>query len=86
MTATIGTRERLIRAAEKELIWSHGHLEMQPVAKRAQVSVGLAYHHFGSKAGLIAAVVEDFYNRLDQVVFNDAKRPSEIWADGNGGG
>jgi len=81
MTTAIGTRERLIRAAEKELIRSHGHLEMQPVAKRAQVSVGLAYHHFGSKAGLIAAVVEQFYNRLDEVVFNDAKRPSESWAD-----
>lgn len=81
MTTATGTRERLIRAAEKELIRSHGHLEMQPVAKRAQVSVGLAYHHFGSKAGLIAAVVEEFYNRLDEVVFNDARRPSESWAD-----
>lgn len=81
MTASIGTREKLVRAAEKELIRSHGHLEMQAVAKRAQVSVGLAYHHFGSKAGLIAAVVEAFYNRLDQEVFNDAKRPSESWAN-----
>lgn len=81
MIATIGTRERLIRAAEKELIRSHGHLEMQAVAKRAQVSVGLAYHHFGSKAGLIAAVVEAFYNRLDEVAFKDVGRPSEGWAD-----
>ena len=81
MTTTIGTRERLIRAAEKELIQNHGHLEMQAVAKRAQVSVGLAYHHFGSKAGLIAAVVEEFYNRLDELVFNDARPLSESWAD-----
>jgi AcrR family transcriptional regulator len=76
MTITIGTRERLIRAAEKELIRSHGHLEMQAVSKRAQVSVGLAYHHFGSKAGLIAAVVEAFYNHLDEEVFRKAKPPS----------
>src|SRR5258708_33733960 len=81
MTTTIKTRERLVRAAEKELIRSHGHLEMQAVAKRAQVSVGLAYHHFGSKAGLIAAVVEEFYSRLDEEVFNDACRPQESWAD-----
>jgi AcrR family transcriptional regulator len=81
MATTIGTRERLIRAAEKELIRSHGHLEMQAVAKRAQVSVGLAYHHFGSKAGLIAAVVEEFYNRLDEVAFKGFKSPSEGWAD-----
>ena len=81
MTTAIGTRERLIRAAEKELIRSHGHLEMQAVSKRAQVSVGLAYHHFGSKAGLIAAVVEAFYSRLDEVAFKDAKLPSEGWAE-----
>jgi AcrR family transcriptional regulator len=76
MTATIGTRERLIRAAETELIRSHGHLEMQAVSKRAQVSVGLAYHHFGSKAGLIAAVVEAFYSRLDEAVFKEPKPPA----------
>ncbi|MGY2905907.1 TetR/AcrR family transcriptional regulator [Bradyrhizobium sp. URHC0002] len=81
MIATIATRERLVRAAQDELIRNHGHLEMQAVAKRAQLSVGLAYHHFGSKAGLIAAVVETFYNRLDEGVFNDACRPSESWAD-----
>ena len=68
---TIGTRQRLIEAAEKELIRSHGHLEMQAVSKRAQASVGLAYHHFGSKAGLIAAVVEAFYSRLDEMAFKD---------------
>ncbi len=78
---TIKTRERLVRAAQQELIRSHGHLEMQAVAKRAQVSVGLAYHHFGSKAGLIAAVVEAFYGRLDEVAFNDERLPSEGWAD-----
>lgn len=81
MAATIKTRERLVRAAQRELIQSQGHLEMQAVAKRAQVSVGLAYHHFGSKAGLIAAVVEEFYHRLDEVAFKDAGRPSEGWAD-----
>ena len=81
MTPTIATRERLVRAAQDELIRNHGHLEMQAVAKRAQVSVGLAYHHFGSKAGLIAAVVEAFYNRLDEEVFNGACRPQEGWAD-----
>ena len=81
MATTTPTRERLIRAAQEELIQNHGHLEMQAVAKRARVSVGLAYHHFGSKAGLIAAVVEAFYSRLDEEVFNGACRLSEGWAD-----
>lgn len=81
MTATrIGTPERLVRAAQDELIQSHGLLEMQAVAKRAKVSVGLAYHHFGSKAGLIAAVVEAFYNRLEEVAFSPSNLFSTDWA------
>jgi AcrR family transcriptional regulator len=71
----------LVRAAQDELVQSQGHLEMQAVAKRARVSVGLAYHHFGSKAGLIAAVVEEFYARLDDVAFKDVGRPADSWAD-----
>jgi AcrR family transcriptional regulator len=81
MTATrIGTPERLIRAAQEELIYGHGLLEMQAVAKRAKVSVGLAYHHFGSKAGLIAAVVEGFYDRLEEAAFSPSKLISSDWA------
>lgn len=79
-TTKIGTRERLIRAAQEELIHGHGLLEMQAVAKRAKVSVGLAYHHFGSKAGLIAAVVERFYNRLEDTAFSPSKLVSPDWA------
>ena len=79
IAARIGTRERLIRAAQEELIQGHGLLEMQAVAKRARVSVGLAYHHFGSKAGLIAAVVEAFYDRLEEAAFNPANLTQD-WA------
>jgi AcrR family transcriptional regulator len=81
MTMTrIGTRERLIRAAQEELIQGHGLLEMQAVAKRARVSVGLAYYHFGSKGGLIAAVVEAFYDRLEEAAFDPANLVSRDWA------
>jgi AcrR family transcriptional regulator len=55
-------------------------MEMQGVAKRAKVSVGLAYHHFGSKAGLIAAVVEGFYNRLEEAAFSPSKLVAPDWA------
>ncbi|MCC8979398.1 TetR/AcrR family transcriptional regulator [Bradyrhizobium acaciae] len=74
------TRERLLAAAQDELIEGQGHIEMQAVARRAQASVGLAYHHFGSKAGLIAAVVEGFYELLDQAAFSGAKLPTADWA------
>ncbi|UYQ73529.1 TetR/AcrR family transcriptional regulator [Pelagibacterium flavum] len=79
--AALGKVRNLIEAAEAELIAGHGQFEMQAVAKRAHVSVGLAYHHFGSKAGLIAAVVEAFYQRLDEAVFSNIKWPSESWAE-----
>jgi AcrR family transcriptional regulator len=75
------TQQRLIAAAQAELIAGHGHLEMQAVARRAQLSVGLAYHHFGSKSGLIAAVVEAFYAQLDAVAFTGLHLPSGNWAD-----
>jgi AcrR family transcriptional regulator len=77
----LGTRERLLGAAEEELIQGQGHLEMQAVARRAQLSIGLAYHHFGSKAGLIAATVEAFYSRLDAAAFSDFKHASKSWAE-----
>ena len=73
--------DRLIQAAQEELVLGSGRLEMQAVAKRAQVSVGLAYHHFGSKAGLIAAVVEAFYSQLDVAAFEGFNMPSVAWAD-----
>jgi len=75
------TRQSLIAAAQAELITGHGHLEMQAVARRAKVSVGLAYHHFGSKSGLIAAVVEAFYAELNAAAFDNAAFPADNWAD-----
>lgn len=75
------TRHRLIAAAQAELIAGHGHLEMQAVARRAKVSVGLAYHHFGSKSGLIAAVVEAFYAELNAAAFSNPDLPSGSWAE-----
>lgn len=79
-TTKMSAPERLLSAAQEELIQSRGLLEMQAVARRAHVSVGLAYHHFGSKAGLIAAVVERFYNRLEETAFSPSKLISPDWA------
>lgn len=81
MVEAIGTAGRLVAAAQDELIAGQGHIEMQAVAKRAQVSVGLAYHHFGSKAGLIAAVVEAFYRQLEETVFSAPNWPAATWVE-----
>ena len=58
------SRRRLIAAAREELVERDGQMEIDSVAGRADSSVGLIYRHFGSRAGLISAVVDDFYGRF----------------------
>ncbi len=73
------SRRRLLEAAAAELIARGGTAEIAAVAARSGASVGLIYRHFGSKAGLIAAVVEDFYDRLDDSVLNADLTPGADW-------
>jgi len=63
-----GARARIVAAAMQELIAGDGDFEIADVARRADVSVGLAYHYFGSKAGLIAVLITDFHDRHEAVV------------------
>lgn len=58
------SRARLVAAAREELIERDGTLEVDSVARRGESSVGLIYRHFGSRAGLVGAVVDDFYARF----------------------
>ena len=74
------TRERLLGAAQAELIERDGVLEVASVAARAEVSVGLLYRYFGSKAGLVAAVVESFYDRFHAEVADTDPAPDADWA------
>ena len=62
---------RLIAAAEQELIANNRHMEKSAIAKRANSSVGLTYHNFGSKTGLIAAVVDQFYEPLREIALGN---------------
>jgi AcrR family transcriptional regulator len=63
------THAQLIAAARDELIQRDGLLEVDSVAARARLSVGAIYRHFNSRAGLVAAVVEDFYTRYRAEAF-----------------
>ena len=65
------TSLKLLDAAEAELIACHGHMEMSAVARRAGLSVGLAYHHFGSKAGLMAGVIDRFYGPIREIALGE---------------
>ncbi|MEM8606623.1 MAG: TetR/AcrR family transcriptional regulator [Myxococcota bacterium] len=64
MSGAEENRTRLVDAAAAALVDGNGAFEVQDVAKRAGLSVGLAYHRFGSKAGLIGAVVHRVYDQL----------------------
>jgi AcrR family transcriptional regulator len=56
-------------------------LEVESVARRAGVSVGLIYRHFGSKAGLVNAVVQAFYERFEQEVITSNPAPGADWLE-----
>jgi len=68
----VSTAQLILNAAEKELITNNGFLEMASVAARANVSVGLAYHHFGSKTGMIAAAIDRFYSPIREIALGGA--------------
>jgi AcrR family transcriptional regulator len=72
-------RQRLLTAAIDELV-EQGDLEVAAVARRAGTSVGLPYRYFGSRSGLLGAVLTDFYDRLDDAVM-ERKFPGEHWMD-----
>ena len=74
------SRARLLSAAGEELVARDGHLEVASVAARAGTSVGLIYRYFGSRAGLVSAVVEDFYDRLDSAAMAVNPAPDADWA------
>jgi AcrR family transcriptional regulator len=73
-----GARARILAAALKELVAGDGDFEIGDMARRAKVSVGLAYHYFGSKAGLISVLITEFHNRQEAVV-NQSFDPSLPW-------
>ena len=56
-------RERLLLAAAEEL-GETGELEVAAVSRRAGVSTGLPYRYFGTRSGLLIAVLDAFYERL----------------------
>ncbi len=74
------TRERLIEAAEGELL-EHGRIEVTRVAERAGASLGLLYRYFADKDALVAAVVDRFYDRYEEAVFSTPAPPGAGWLD-----
>jgi AcrR family transcriptional regulator len=58
------TRERLLACARDTAIANDGHIEIAWVAEAAGVVPSLVNRYFGSRAGLISALLDDFFDRL----------------------
>lgn len=71
---------RIRKAAEDLLIKRDGLLDIAELAERAEVASSLLYRYYPSKSALLAAIVEDFYDRYDQTVFRVPNDPTVGYA------
>jgi AcrR family transcriptional regulator len=71
-------RERILRAA-RSLFVQRGYAATRTadLARRAGVSEGIVFHHFGSKAAVLAAVAGDYGRGLAEAMFEAAPAPGE---------
>lgn len=75
------TRARLLLAAREMALETGGTLELMKVAEAAGVAPSLVYRYFGSKAGLVTALIDDFFDRLHSEVLDLDLSEHGDWAD-----
>jgi AcrR family transcriptional regulator len=74
------TRERLIACARDIAIANDGHVEIAWVAEAAGVVPSLVNRYFGSRSGLISALLDDFFGRLRAEVLDLNLDDRGTWA------
>jgi AcrR family transcriptional regulator len=74
------TRDRLLEAARELAIASGGHFEIADVAQAAGVVPSLVHRYFGSKSGLVGALVDDFFDRFHAQVLDLDLDAEGTWA------
>lgn len=74
------TRDKLLQAARTLAIESQGHVELAQVAKQCDVVAGVVHRYFGSKSGLISALVDDYYDRFHSQVLELYLNDTGDWA------
>ncbi|MFL6076075.1 MAG: TetR/AcrR family transcriptional regulator [Mycobacteriales bacterium] len=72
-------RRRILDAAREALIAGNGRLELAALTAAAGVSTGAVYHHFGSRAGVLTALVDEMYAHLGSEVL-DVEVEGGTWA------
>ncbi|GAC58707.1 putative TetR family transcriptional regulator [Gordonia hirsuta DSM 44140 = NBRC 16056] len=76
---SIATRRRILATTQACLLDTAGAVEMQAIARQAEVVPSLVSHHFGSKSGLISAVVQEFFADLHREVLDVDLRELGDW-------
>ncbi len=64
------TRQRLLDVARRIAIETRGQVELAKVAEVAGVVPSLVHRYFGSKSGLVKALVDDFFDRFHAEVLD----------------
>jgi AcrR family transcriptional regulator len=77
----LATRKRLIEVARQVAIANGGHFELSEIAEAANVVPSLVHRYFGSKAGLVGAVVDDFFARFHDEVLDAELDDRGTWAE-----
>lgn len=78
----LATRQRLLDAARLVAVNSQGAIEIAAVAAEAGVVQSLINKYFGSKTGLVCALIDQFYEEFCTEVFDDkvAVDLKQVWS------
>jgi len=74
------TRRRLLEVARKVALQTGGHIELARVADAAGVVPSLVHRYFGSKSGLVSALVDQFFDRFHGEVLDVDLDAAGDWA------
>ncbi|MGV9414962.1 TetR/AcrR family transcriptional regulator [Nocardia sp. NPDC003693] len=73
-------RQQLLDAARAEILAGNGLVDLNALKRRSGLSTGALYHHFGSKAGLLVAIYEEFHAGLVAAIADETLPEGAGWA------
>lgn len=73
-------RQQLLDAARAEILAGNGLMDLNALKRRSGLSTGALYHHFGSKAGLLVAIYEEFHAGLVASIADETLGDTVGWA------